>query len=119
MNRRIAQLAAGTIIVICSVVRERASDVDLLQGKWVLTKTNQQGQVDSQVLDIEKDQLRFQIVGADSKPRIISKGTIKTSKAGPFDLLSITDIRAGSSQDELQPVEETLTFVYMIRDGNL
>src|SRR5262245_30469792 len=118
MKIRIAEIAAA-IIVVCAPVRHQAADLDQLQGRWAVTKTNQEGQVFSQVIEIEKDQLTFQILGADSKPRFFSRGTVKTTKAAPFDFLTIADIRAGRSPDEMQTVNDSRAIVYTLRDGNL
>jgi hypothetical protein len=118
MNKNIALIAAA-IIVGCALTPNHAADLAALQGRWTIAKTNQEGQAFTQVLQFENDQFTFQILGSDSKVRFFSKGTAKTTKADPLDLLSVTGIRAGRSAEELQPVDDTRSFVYTIRDNNL
>ena len=118
MKTGIVEIAAA-IIIACASVPGEAADLEPLQGRWTIARTNQEGQVYSQVIGIEKDQLTFQIVGADSKVRFFSKGTVKATKVAPFDVLTITDMRAGRSEDDMQPVNDTRAMVYTLRDGNL
>jgi len=118
MNKNIA-LTAAAIIVGCASISSNASDLAALQGRWTVAKTSQEGQAYSQVLQFENDQLTFQILGSDSKVRLISKGTVKSTKAGPLDLLSISGLRAGRSEQEMQPVDDTRTLVCTVRDGRL
>src|SRR5689334_16055665 len=102
MNRKLAQIAAA-IMVACACIRDDASDLTALQGRWTIAKTNQEGQAYSQLIQIENDQLTFQIIRADSKVLFFSKGTVKVTKTPPFDVMSITGMRAGRSEDDMQP----------------
>src|SRR5436190_15303425 len=118
MKKNIALIAAAIVAAEAST-RNEASDLAALQGRWTVARTNQEGQVYSQVLQFENDQLTFQLLSADSKVRFVSRGTIKTTKAAQLDLLSITGIRAGRSEDEMQPVDDARTLVYTVRDSDL
>jgi hypothetical protein len=50
---------------------------------------------------------------------LVSKGIAKVEKAGPIRVLTIADIRAGRSADDLQPVDDSRALVFTIRDGRL
>lgn len=118
MKMRIREIAVA-VMVLGTLIGVQASDLDALQGKWTAARTNQEGQVYSQAIEIEKDQLIFQIVDSDSKVRFFSKGTVKATSAVPFSILTINDIRAGHSQEDLQPVNDSRALVYTLRDGKL
>jgi hypothetical protein len=84
-----------------------------------VTKTNREGRSYAQVIEFTKNQLIVQIFSADNELRLAAKGTAKLEKAGPFDVLSISDIQGGRSLDEMVPVDESLVLVYALRDGRL
>jgi hypothetical protein len=117
MKTPVGEMVA-VLVLLCGFARNHASELDVLQGEWTVAKTNQEGQAYSQLIQIEKDQFTFKILSADSKMLLISKGTVKATKAAPFDLLSITNIRAGRSEGEMQPIDDTRALVYTVRDGN-
>jgi len=118
MKTRIAEIMT-VIMFSCATAWSRGAELDQLQGKWAIAKTNQEGQAYSQTLQIEKDQLTFQVVGSDSKVRLFSRGTVKVTTAPPFDVLTITDLRGGLSEQEMQAFPGSRVMVYTIRDGNL
>src|SRR5688572_5873256 len=118
MKTRILEVAAA-LIAVCAPIQHQASELDALQGRWVITKTNQEGRVFSQVIEVQKDQFTFQILDADSQLRFTSKGTAKATRSAPFDLLTVTDIRAGRSPEQMDAVDDTRAFVYTVRDNNL
>ena len=83
------------------------------------TKTNREGDRYSQTIEIKLDKLTFEIRDADNQVRMAGKGKVKLEKAGPFQVLSLSDIQAGRSLDELEPVDETRAAVYRVVDGKL
>lgn len=98
---------------------ENPPSLEPLQGKWSVTKTNQNGNRYSQLIEIKKDQLTFRIVGEDERVRLFAKGTVKAEKAGPFDALILSNIQGGRSEEELEPVDDDRASVYALRDGKL
>jgi hypothetical protein len=119
MHPQIISVIAGTTFVGLISVSALAANLEQLQGNWALAKTNQEGQAYSQLIEIHGDQFSFQIVDAQSRLLLVSKGTIKATKTGPFDLLSVTGIQAGRAPEELQAVDDTRSLIYTIRDGKL
>ena len=104
---------------LSAISGENPPSLEPLQGKWSVTKTNQNGNRYSQLIEIKKDQLTFRIVGEDERVRLFAKGTVKAEKAGPFDALTLSHIRGGSSEEELEPVDDARASVYALRDGKL
>jgi hypothetical protein len=96
-----------------------APSLDPLQGRWSTTRTNRQGEPMFQVIEIKKDKLTFQLQNQDKQTRFVAKGTVKLEKAGPFQVMNLTDVEAGRSADDLQQVNESRAFVYMLSDDKL
>src|SRR5690242_13295211 len=110
MSTRIA--AAFSLLsftIVSALAADGAASLDRLQARWVVAKTNQDGVAYSQVIEIQKDQLTFQMLSADSKVLLVSKATVKSTRSGPFNLLSVTDIRAGSALNDMESVDDSRT----------
>jgi hypothetical protein len=94
-----------------------SSGLDSLQGSWTTKRTNQEGQVLSQVLEIKNDRLTFKLMSAEGELRFVAKGTASTQKLGPFQTLKITDIKAGQSEDSAETVDDERASVFLL-DGD-
>jgi hypothetical protein len=90
-----------------------------LQGKWTGERTNSEGRRSAMVLEIKDDKLNFRATDSDGNVRLIAKGTVKTESAGALRVLTLTDLKAGRSEDDLQPVDDDRTSVFTLRDGKL
>jgi hypothetical protein len=104
-------------LVVASATAADSPGLDALQGAWSAKRTNQEGQVVSQVLEIKKDRLTFTILGADSEIRFFAKGAVAVQKLGPFQTLKITGIQAGRSEDSVEAVDDDRTSVFVL-DGD-
>jgi hypothetical protein len=102
-----------------SPAAEPATGLDPLQGKWSVTKTNEGGVVYSQVIEFKKDQFVFRIAGSNGQVRLFAKGKAKVERAGPFDVLTVSDIEAGRSPEDLQSVDENRAGIYALRNEKL
>lgn len=91
-----------------------ADDLERLAGKWVVTKTTDEGQKYSQVIEIKKDKLTFKILDQDQSVRLYAEGTIKLEKLGPFNVMKVTDIKGGSNENDLSPVDDDRTLIYQL-----
>lgn len=105
--------------LVPALAAESASGLDGLQGKWSAAKTNREGQPYAQTLDFKKDKLTFQVLEPDKQVRFMAKATAKTEKAGPLNVLVLSSIEAGRSEEELAPVDDSRTSVYTFRGGKL
>ena len=92
------------------------SDLDKLQGKWEAKRTTEDGQKVIMVLEINKDKLTFKILDEDRNPRFFAKADLKLEKLGPFSEFSSKNIKAGSSEDFLEPVDEDYSHIYQLDD---
>jgi len=97
----------------------RAAELDALQGQWLTRKTNELGQAYGQKLQIQKDQVQFEILDGDGTVRFLARGTINLEARGPIDTMDVRNMSAGATEAELSAVEATLTTVYKLKDGVL
>jgi hypothetical protein len=96
-----------------------SSSLDGLQGVWSSKRTNQEGQIISQVLTIKQDRMTFQMAGADGESRFFAKGAVAVQQLGPFQTLKITGIQAGRSEDSAEAVEDERTSVFVLDADSL
>ena len=92
----------------------RADDLEKLAGKWSVNKTNEQGQAFSQTIEIKKDKLIFKIVGTDGNVYLHATGDLKLEKCGSFSVMKITNIKAGRSESEMEPVDDDRASIYQL-----
>lgn len=115
----LAAFSLPVTLVFSALAADQPPSLGSLQGKWSVTKTNAEGRVYSQVIEIKKDQLTFQIFDAEDQLRLVAKGTLKAERAGPFEVLLLSDIRGGRSPEEMESVDDSRTLVYTLRDDEL
>jgi hypothetical protein len=104
-------------LAVVSVAAADATGLDALQGVWSGQRTNQEGQVVSQIVEFKKDRLTFKIVGADGEVRFFAKGAVAVQKLGPFQAVKVTDLQAGRSEDSTEAVDDERTSVFVV-DGD-
>jgi len=92
-------------------------DLEALTGKWSVQKTNEEGQRYTQQIEIKKDKFTFKITDKDGDTMIYAEGKLKLEKAGPFSAISFTDIQAGQSSTQLDPIDDTFASIYKL-DGD-
>ena len=96
-----------------------AGGIDELQGKWSVKKTNDEGRIYSQELDIAGNRMTFELRNVDGEVRFVAKAKIDVEKAGPLKFFILSDIEGGRSASELEPVDDRRVSVYTVRDGKL
>jgi hypothetical protein len=113
--------ALGTVVLIAATTALSAESPMLakLQGKWSGKRTASDGQEVTQTIEIKGDKLVFQLFNADKELRFVAKGSVKAEMLGPFSVLKITDIQAGRSADETEPVNDDRTTVYLLSGQTL
>src|SRR5262245_5157741 len=90
-----------------------------LQGKWKGERTNSEGKRTSSTFEIKGDQLTFRALDADGQLRLLAKGTVKAEKVGTLRVLTISELKAGRSEDDLQPVDDERSSAYTLYEGKL
>jgi uncharacterized protein (TIGR03067 family) len=91
-----------------------ADDLDKLSGKWSVNKTNDQGQAYAQTIEVKKDKFTFKISGKDGSVYLYAEGHIKVEKLGPFQVIKLTDIKAGQSETDTQSIDDDRTSIYQL-----
>ena len=89
-------------------------DLEALDGKWTVQKTNEEGQKFTQHIEVNKGKFKFKIVGGDGQTRLYAEGDVKVDKAGPFKTIVFSNIQAGESSSDLNPIDDTYTSIYRI-----
>ena len=93
-----------------------AADTELekMQGKWEVKKTSAEGDKITQVLEIKKDEMTFKILNASGDTRFVATAKVKTQKAGAFNTMTISSIKAGSDEDSQEAADGERSYVYQI-----
>src|SRR3954468_11784308 len=121
--KRISWVIAA--VGLCIGIKDSGNAAELspalkqLAGKWTASRTNQDGEKYSFSLEFKGDKITFHARDAEGKPRLVATGKAKAMKEGPFNVLTLTDLKAGRSEDDLQEVNDERSSVYTLRDGNL
>jgi uncharacterized protein (TIGR03067 family) len=92
-------------------------DLEALAGKWSCLKTNEDGQRYTQQIEIKKDKFSFKITDKDGDTMIYAEGDVKLEKAGPFKTMVLSNIKAGQSPTQIDPIDDTFTSIYKL-DGD-
>ena len=90
-----------------------------LQGKWSTKRAGSDGQESSFTMEIKGDKLTFQAFRGDNELRFVAKGNVKAEMQGPFQVMKITQIEAGSTAGDLQPVNDDRSTVYFLQADTL
>ncbi len=85
-----------------------------MQGLWSVTKKTDQGIEYKQEIEIKDSGFVFRVYGQDDKVAIYAKGKVETEKAGTLKVVKFTDIKAGSSADNIEPIYDNRTGVYRL-----
>lgn len=117
------RLLYSLLIVVCATLAFSptlsANDLEQLSGTWTTRKTNEEGQAYKQTIEIKKDKLTFKILGPNDRLILMATADVKVAPLGPFKSLSITNIKAGGSADELEPVSDDRTSLYRLEGDKL
>lgn len=112
-------LSLACLSIHCTSAAGEAPALKALEGRWTITKTNREGAAFLQVIEIHQDQLTFQILGSDGKLRLISRGTAKAEQTGPFQVLSVAGLRVGTTEEDMQAIDDTRAMIYTVREDKL
>ena len=89
-----------------------AADTDELQGKWKGGREIDGNKVTFN-LEIKKEDFRFELKDANGDTQMFVKGTIKVEKQGEFKTLLLRDMEGGQSENDIQSIDDTRSFVYV------
>jgi hypothetical protein len=91
-----------------------AGDLETLAGKWTVKKTDEEGQAITQTVEIKKNKLTFTISRADGKISLYATGDIKLEKLGPFNVMKVTNLEAGTSASDLSSENDDRSVIYQL-----
>src|ERR1051325_10770119 len=116
MNRLFASRFLFCILLLlsCSL---RADDWDSLIGKWTTKKTNDDGAVYFQEIEVQKNKYKFRIKLENGEVPLFASGDLKLEKLGPFQTVTFFNTKAGQSETDLQPVDDDRAFVYLLKEN--
>ena len=117
MKKQIVSILTVLGFAAVCVTPALGDDLETLGGKWSCQKTNDDGQKYTQQIEIKTNKFTFKITDKDGDTLIYAEGKAKLDKAGPFKTISFTDIQAGQSSSQLDPVDDTFTSIYTL-DGD-
>ena len=112
--KRFITLAVMAGLLTLSALTAFGDDLAKLEGKWSVKKTNDDGQTYTQVVEIKKDKFKFRIIGTGDQVVLYAEGTVKTETMGSFNVAKFTDIKAGGSEGDAQPINDDRSSVYML-----
>jgi uncharacterized protein (TIGR03067 family) len=95
-----------------------ADDLEKLAGKWSVNKTNDQGQAYTQSIEIKKDKFTFRIMRSDGTLRLYATGDVKLDKLGPFNVMKLTNIKAGQSESDTGPLDDDRALIYQLEENS-
>ena len=116
MKKTIPILFAIVGFASVGATRALSDDLEALAGKWSAPYTNEDGQSLTQQVEVKKDKFTYKISDADGGTRLYAEGDLKLEKTGPFKTISFTNIKAGESSSDTNPVDDTYTSIYTMTD---
>jgi hypothetical protein len=111
---KITHLLTAISVLVAASLLVRADDLEKIAGKWSVSRTNEEGQAITQTIEIKKDKLTFKIIGSDGNVRLFAVGDVKLEKCGVFNVMKVTNIKAGESESEANPVDDDRTLIYQL-----
>ena len=84
-------------VLVVSAASAVAGDLQDLAGKWSVKKTNENGQVYTQVVEFKKEKFVFKMVSSEGKTFLHAEGDVKVEKLGPFKSVKFFNIKAGAA----------------------
>jgi len=90
-----------------------------LEGKWMSKRKGDDGNEVVLLLEFKRDQFTFRMQDVDAKLLFFAKGKAAQEKAGSLKTLRLSKIEGGTSESDLQSVDDERSFVYALRYGSL
>ncbi len=111
--KRLMTVAAITTLFALTTL---ADDLARLEGKWSVKKTRDD-QTYTQTLEIKKDTFKFKIMLGADQVAIYGEGKIKLEKSGPFNVVKFTDIKGGTSESDVSPIDDDHVSIYVLGEN--
>jgi len=95
-----------------------AEDLSALIGKWSVQKTNEDGQRYVQSMELKKDKFIFKVSSPEGETQVFAEGDMKLDKTGPFKTIVFSNIKAGQSSSDTNPLDDTYVSIYKLGDDD-
>jgi hypothetical protein len=115
------KLSLGLILLAFAITgawSARADDLSALAGRWVSTRTDNQGRSGKVTLDIQQARFTFKIE-REGQVFLYAEGDVKVETAAGFKTAKFHNIRGGRSADDLQAVDDERAVVYRLSGDEL
>lgn len=116
MTTLLRTLSIATLVAASSLMTF-AEDAKL-DGTWTTKKTGPDGNAYTQSIGIKKDKFTFRVI-RDGDVVMFAEGSFKTEKVGSLKIAKFTDIKAGASESNTNPIDDDHTSVYTFSDEAL
>jgi len=114
--RLVIALAVAFALTLTSV---RADDLTDLAGKWSMKRKMDDGQSVTQQIVFKESKFTFRMLTEGGSTLLHAEGVVKTATAGGIKVLSLTDIKAGTSDSDLNPVDEQFSAPFRLSGTTL
>lgn len=115
MSKSLLKLVAALAVVFAlTSASVCADDLAALVGKWSLKRKMDDGQSVTQQLTFKEGKFTFRMMTEGGATLLYAEGTAKTATAGGIKVLSLTDIKAGTSDSDLNPVDEQFSAPFRV-----
>ncbi len=118
MKTSLRILATLLLITGLSVTSLSANDLASLAGKWSLKRKMDDGQTVTQQLVFKADKVSFRMMTEGGSTLLYAEGTAKVTTTGGIKVLSLTNLKAGQSDTDLQPIDEEFSAPFRV-SGNV
>ena len=116
MKKQIISILSVLGLVAAVATPGFSEELDAFAGKWTTQKNNNEGQRITQQIEIKKNKFTFKISDNEGQTRLFAEGDVKLEKAGPFKTIVFSNIKAGQSPSETDPIDDTYTSIYRMND---
>ncbi len=118
MQTSLRILATLLLITGLNATSLSADDLGSLAGKWSLKRKLDDGQTVTQQLVFKADKVSFRMMTEGGSTLLYAEGTAKVTTTGGVKVLSLTNLKAGQSDTDIQPIEEQYSAPFRV-SGNI
>ncbi|HAV65576.1 MAG TPA: hypothetical protein DCY13_24770 [Verrucomicrobiales bacterium] len=93
-------------LLLLSPLCTLADDLGTLAGKWTMTRKNSEGQTVIHKLQFKENKFTFRAMSEGGSTILYAEGDAKVVTTAGVKLVSLTNIKAGASDTEIESTEE-------------
>lgn len=116
-NARFKSFALLLLAFSLGIANLHADDLADLTGKWSLKRKTDDGQSVTQQLTFKEGKFTFRMMTEAGSTLLYAEGSAKVETAGGIKVLALTNIKAGTSDTDANPVDEQYSAAFR-KSGN-